>query len=82
MGSAANYENWICWKYDNAQKSSPNLTFRLDVDMSKRSAWTTCAITRVQTTAAHCNAVGQGGHYDISYRPQTNNSFIQVTRRN
>ena len=77
-----NYENWICWKYDNAQKSSPNLTFQLDVDMSKGSAWTTYAITRVQTTAAHCNAVGQGGHYDVSYRPNTNNSFIQVTRRN
>ena len=42
----------------------------------------TYAITRVQTTAAHCNAVGQGSHYDISYRPHTNNSFIQVTRRN
>lgn len=77
-----NYQNWICWKYDNPQKSSPNLTFQLDVDMSKGSAWTTYAITRVQTTAAHCNAVGQGGHYDVSYRPNTNNTFIQVTRRN
>ena len=76
-----NYQNWICWKYDNAQKSSPNLTFQLDVDMSKGSAWTTYAITRVQTTAAHCNAVGRGGHYDVSYRPNTNNTFIQVTRQ-
>ncbi len=77
-----NYQNWICWKYDNPQKSSPNLTFQLDVDMSKGSSWTTYAITRVQTKTAHCNAVGQGGHYDISYRANTNNSFIQVTRRN
>jgi len=76
-----NYQNWICWKYDSPQKSSPNLTFQLDVDMSKGSAWTTYAITRVQTTAAHCNAVGKGGHYDISYRPNTNNSFIQVTHQ-
>jgi hypothetical protein len=75
------YQNWICWKYDNAQKSSPDLTFQLDVDMSKGSAWTTYAIGRVQTAGAHCNAVGRGGHYDITYRPNTNNTFIQVTRR-
>ena len=77
-----NHQNWICWKYDSPQKSSPNLTFQLDVDMSKGSAWTTYAITRVQAKAAHCNAVDPGGHYDISYRPNTNNTFIQVTRRN
>jgi hypothetical protein len=29
------FEDAICWRYDNAQKSSPNLTFQLDVDMTK-----------------------------------------------
>lgn len=76
-----NYQNWICWKYDNQQKSSPNLSFELDVDMSKGSAWTTYAIARVQTAGAHCNAVAKGGHYDITYRPNTNNALIHVTRR-
>ena len=71
----------ICWKYDNAQKSSPNLGFQLDVDMTKGSAWTTYAIARVQTAGAQCNVVGKGGHYDISYRPNTGNAFIQVTHR-
>lgn len=32
------YNNWICWQYQNGQKSSPNLLFQLDVDMSKGSA--------------------------------------------
>ena len=77
----ANHQGWICWKYDGERKSSPNLSFQLDVDMSKGSAWTTYAITRVQTAGASCNAVGKGGHYDISYRPNTNNAFIHVTRR-
>ncbi|CAN5905701.1 hypothetical protein BH11PSE3_BH11PSE3_33570 [soil metagenome] len=76
-----NFSNWLCWKYDNAQKSSPNLTFQLDVDTSKGSAWTTYAIKRVQTAGASCNAVGRGGHYDITYRPNTNNTFIQVTNQ-
>lgn len=74
------YQNWICWKYDNAQKSSPNLSFQLDVDMTSGSAWTTYAVARVQTAGAHCNSVGKGGHYNITYRPNTNNAFIQLTR--
>lgn len=41
MKLQAGYRNWICWQYQNAQKSSPNLLFQLDVDMSKGSAWTT-----------------------------------------
>ena len=76
------YKNWICWQYQNAQKSSPNLLFQLDVDMSQGSAWTTYTIARVQTVGASCDAVGSGGHYNVSYRPNTNNGFIQVTKRN
>ena len=49
--------------------------------MTSGSAWTTYAITRVQSPAAHCNSVPKNGHYDISYRPNTNNGFIHVTRR-
>lgn len=78
---SASYKNPICWKYDSAKKTSPELTFQLDVDMSKGSAWTTYAIPRVQTRGATCDAVGKGGHYDINYRPNTNNAFIQVTKQ-
>src|SRR5207244_1687631 len=42
-----NNRQWICWKYADAKKS-PDLTFQLDVDMTKGSAWTTYAIDRVQ----------------------------------
>ena len=76
------YQNWICWAYDNPQKSSPNLTFQIDVDATGGQAWTTYTLTRVQTAGAHCKNVGKGGHYDIGYRPNTNNTFLQVTKRN
>ncbi len=76
-----NFKNWICWRYGDAQKKSPNLTFQLDVDMSASTAWTTYAIARVQTVRAHCDAVGKGGHYNIRYRPNTNNAFIQITKQ-
>lgn len=76
------YQNWICWQYDNPQKNSPNLTFQIDVDVTGGQAWTAYNLTRVQTVGAHCNNVGKGGHYDIGYRPNTNNTFLQVTRRN
>ena len=82
MKLQAGYMNWMCWKYQTAQKSSPNLLFELDVDMTKGSAWTTYAIERVPTVGASCDAVGAGGHYNVSYRPNTNNTFIQVTKRN
>lgn len=49
--------------------------------MTSGSAWTTDAIARVQTAGAHCSSVGRGGHYDITYRPNTNDAFIQVTRQ-
>lgn len=76
------YQTALCWQYANAQRSSPDLVFELDVDMSKGSAWTKYAIARVQTAGNSCAQVGNGGHYNVSYRPNTNNSFIQVTKRN
>ncbi len=76
------YQTAICWPYKDAQKSSPNLLFQLDVDMSKGSAWTTYAIARVQTAGNACGNVGGGGHYNVSYRPNTNNTFIHITKRN
>ena len=39
-------------------------------------------LLRVQTVGADCKHVGKGGHYNISYRPNTNNTFLQVTKRN
>jgi hypothetical protein len=80
VNSKPNWKNWICWKYADQKMSSPTLTFQLDVDMTSGNAWTTYNIARVQTTRAHCDAVGRGGHYNIRYRPNTNNTFIQITK--
>lgn len=76
------YQTALCWQYANAQRSSPDLVFELDVDMSKGSAWTKYAIARVQTAGNSCAQVGNGGHYNVSYRPNTNNGFIHITKRN
>ena len=75
------YQNWICWRYADANKSSPALTFQLDVDMTSGSAWTTFNLPRMQATAASCEATPRAVHYDISYKPNTNNQYIQVTHR-
>ncbi|MDI1284594.1 MAG: hypothetical protein PSV46_09365 [Reyranella sp.] len=64
------YQNWICWKYADSAKSSPALTFQLDVDMTKGSAWTTFNLPRMQATASTCEATPKGAHYDNSYRPE------------
>lgn len=75
------YRNWICWAYETEQKKSPALTFLIDVDPTAAQAWTAQVLERVQTTGAHCDKVGRGGHYDIVYRPDSNESFLQVTKR-
>lgn len=75
------YRNWICWAYETEQKRSPTLTFLIDVDPTPAQAWTAQVLERVQTTGAHCDKVGRGGHYDIVYRPDSNESFLQVTKR-
>ena len=75
------YQTSICWPYADAAKSSPALTFQLDVDMTKGSAWTTFNLPRMQATAASCPATPNAAHYDISYKPNTNNQYIQVTHR-
>lgn len=80
LNSKPNWKNWVCWKYADQKKSSPPLVFQLDVDLSTGNAWTTYNIARVQATRAHCDAVGSGGRYDIRYRPNTNNTFIQITK--
>ncbi len=76
-----NYQSAVCWKYADAAKSSPALSFQLDVDMTKGNAWTTFNLPRVQSTAATCQATPKPAHYDINYRANTNNQFIQVTHR-
>jgi hypothetical protein len=80
VAAKPNFKNWMCWKYGEAKKS-PDLTFQLDVDLTDGNAWTVYRIARVQTKRQHCDAVGKGGHYNISYRPNTNHTFIQVTKR-
>jgi len=75
------YQNSICWTYENQQKSSPTLTFQIDADVSGREAWTSYVLPRVQSEVAHCNSVGKEGHYDIIYRPNSNDALLQVTKR-
>lgn len=77
----ANYQQWLCWKYAPGSSSSPPLQFQIDVDLSNATAWTTYDIPRVQSRAQDCNAFGPKGHYDIGFRPNTNNSFVHITRR-
>lgn len=77
----ANWNDAICWKYGGGNRSSPNLTFELDVDMTKGNAWTVYALTRVQTPGNACNVVPSNGHYAIRFRPNTNNQFIRVYKR-
>jgi len=72
---------WMCWQYAPGTSSSPPLQFQLDVDLSQGSAWTTYAIERVQSPARDCDRIGTRGQYDVRYRPNTNNSFLHVTRR-
>ena len=72
---------WMCWAYEGEQKKSPPLAFLIDVDPTGAQAWTAQVLERVQTTGAHCDKVGRGGHYDIVYRPDSNESFLQVTKR-
>ena len=45
------------------------------------SAWTTFNLPRLQVTAATCEATPEAAHYDVSYKPNTNSQFIQVTHR-
>ena len=77
----ANYQQWLCWTYAQGSRSSPPLTFQIDRDLSPQNAWTTYAIERVQSPRQSCDAFGPKGHYDIGYVPNTNNAFIQITRR-
>lgn len=77
----ANHQQWLCWTYAQGTASSPPLQFQIDVDLSKANAWTTYSIERVQSRAQDCSAIGRKGHYDIGFRPNTNNAFIHITRR-
>lgn len=75
------YEDALCWHYAAGNHSSPDMAFELDVDMSKGKAWTFYDIGRVQSPKSACDAVGQNGHYDIDFRPNTNHNLIEVTHR-
>jgi hypothetical protein len=77
----ANWNDAICWRYDRGRRSSPELKFEIDVDMTKGNAWTTYALTRVQSPGNTCNVVPPNGHYAVRFRPNTNKQFIQVFKR-
>jgi hypothetical protein len=78
----ANYNDAICWRYSDGNRSSPQLQFEIDVDMSRGNAWTVYNLIRVQTNGSTCSAVPRNGHYAVRFRPNTNNQFVQVYKRN
>ena len=77
---AGNQET-LCWRFEGGSTLSPKLGFQIDVDLSDRTAWTTYNIPLVQTVGNRCNAVDTRHHYDINYRANTNNQFLDVTHR-
>ncbi len=76
----AGYQETLCWRYAD-RATSPNLTFQIDVDLTKGAAWTTFNLPRVQAQSTKCESVAKQYHYDISYRPNTNGQFLQMTHR-
>ena len=76
----ANFNDAICWNYGNGPHTSPPLLFQVDVDMTNGNAWTTYTLVRWQSPDHHCNVVPAGGHYDIRFRPGTNNLFIHLVK--
>lgn len=77
----SNYSQAICWNYGTGQHASPALTFQVDADMTNGTAWSTYALTRVQSPGNQCNQVPSAGHYNISYRAGSNRSLIAVFKR-
>ena len=77
----AGYQQTLCWRYAAGSTASPTLTFQIDVDLSAGSAWTTFNLPRVQAQSNTCEAVSRQYHYDISYKPNTNSQFLQMTHR-
>ena len=77
----AGYQETLCWRYTGGSASSPPLGFQIDVDLTNGAAWTTYNLPRGQSQTNKCDAVPRQFHYDISYRPNTNNQFVQMTHR-
>lgn len=78
----AGYNDAICWRYADGTRSSPQLQFEIDVDMSKGNAWTVYNLIRVQTNGSTCSVVPRNAQYAIRFRPNTNNQFVQVYKMN
>ena len=77
----ANRRQWICYDYGAGPRTSPPLKFQLDVDMGRGNAWTTYALTRIQSNARDCNAIGRVGQFGVRYRANTNRQFIEVYKK-
>jgi hypothetical protein len=77
----AGWNDAICWNYGNGPHTSPPLLFQIDVDLTAGNAWTTYTLVRWQSQGNTCNFVPPGGHYDIAFRPGTNNQFVRVVKR-
>lgn len=77
----ANYNDALCWNYGGGQRSSPPLSFQLDVDMTSGNAWATYSVQRVQSPGNTCSQIPANGHYDINYRAGSNRSLIAIFKR-
>jgi hypothetical protein len=77
----ANYNDALCWNYGGGQRSSPPLTFQLDVDMTSGNAWANYTVQRVQSHGNRCSQIPDNGHYDINYRAGSNRTLIAIFKR-
>lgn len=81
VNMGAGYQYAICWRYGDGSRSSPDLQFELDVDLTKSNSWTTYNIKRIQTAGSTCNVVPADAHFTVKFRPNTNNQFIAIYKR-
>jgi len=75
-----NQRNWICWTRQQRREDVPGLRVRLDVDLSDHRALTTYDLNVTRSREKSCDTIRPEATYDVTYRPNTRRSFIQVTR--
>lgn len=77
-----NHTESHCWRYQSGTASSPRLQIRLDVDMSRETAWKTYDLPRAQSATNRCSAaIPNSSVFDISYQTGTQERYIIVTHR-
>jgi hypothetical protein len=71
----------LCWRYGNGQPRSPQLTVRIDVNMSGATSFVTYNLDRWQSTGNKCPDVPASAHYNIAFRPGSNDRYIYIVKR-